>query len=114
MWLAAEGAAPTIRVRRRIRSGQPVAVRWRDGTANRWDWVGLFAAGADLTSPPLQQRLTGAVPVGEVAFPPLSAGEYVAALMLDDTTDALALAPFTVVDRSTRPVLDLSRRQAPR
>jgi hypothetical protein len=34
--------------------------------------------------------------------------------MLDDTTDALALAPFTVVDRSTRPVLDLSRRQAPR
>jgi len=114
VWLAAEGAAPAIRVRRRIRSGQPVAVRWRNGTANRWDWVGLFAAGADLTSPPLQQRLTGAVPVGEVAFPPLSAGEYVAALMLDDTTDALALAPFTVVDRSTRPVLDLSRRQAPR
>jgi GntR family transcriptional regulator/MocR family aminotransferase len=109
VWLAADGAAPAIRVRRRIRSGQPVAVDWRDGTANRWDWVGLFAAGADLTAPPIHQRLTGAAPVGTVAFPGLPAGEYFAALVLDDTTDVLALAPFSVVDRSTRPVLDLSR-----
>ena len=114
VWLSAEGAAPAIRVRRRMRSGQPVAVRWRDGTANRWDWVGVFAAGADLTTPPLHQRLTGGVPVGEVAFPPLPAGEYFAALVLDDTTDVLALAPITVVDRSTRHVLDLSRRRTPR
>ena len=37
-----------------------------------------------------------------------------AALFLDDTTDVLALAPFTVVDRPTRPVLDLSHRGARR
>ncbi|HSD01187.1 MAG TPA: hypothetical protein VLB81_02375, partial [Gaiellales bacterium] len=114
VWLAAEGAAPAIHVRRRVRSGQPIAVRWCDGTANRWDWVGLFAAGADLTAPPLHQRLTGAVPVGEVAFPPLPAGEYFAALFLDDTTDVLALAAFAVVDRPMRPVLDLPRGRARR
>jgi hypothetical protein len=114
VWLAAEGAAPAIRVRRRMRSGQPVALRWHNSTANRWDWVGVFARGADLTAPPLRQRLTGAVPVGEVVFPPLPAGEYFAALFLDDTTDVLALAPFTVVDRSRGPVLDLPRRGARR
>jgi GntR family transcriptional regulator/MocR family aminotransferase len=110
VWLSAEGAAPEVRVGRRIRAGQPVAVSWQDGTANRWDWIGVFSAGADMSAPPLHQRLTGAVPAGSVAFPPLPSGDYVAALVLDDSTDVLALAPFTVVDRFTRPVLDLSRR----
>ena len=112
VWLAAEGAAPAIRAQRRMRAGQPVAVTWRDGTANRWDWVGLFAAGADLSAPPIHQRLTGATPAGTATFPALPAGEYFAALVLDDTTDVLALAPFSVVDRSRRPVLDLSRSGA--
>ena len=29
--------------------GDPVQVEWEDGPANRWDWIGLFRAGADDT-----------------------------------------------------------------
>jgi hypothetical protein len=26
--------------------GQPITVRWRDGPANRWDWIGFYRASA--------------------------------------------------------------------
>ena len=29
------------------RVGTPITVRWTDGPANRWDWVGVYRAGAD-------------------------------------------------------------------
>ena len=57
--------------------GQPIAVRWADGPANRWDWIGVYRADAD--DPEKDDYLvwgyTGGHDAG--ALPPTTEGELV-------------------------------------
>jgi endonuclease/exonuclease/phosphatase family metal-dependent hydrolase len=57
--------------------GQPITVHWADGPANRWDWIGVFRAGAD--NPKKDDYLvwgyTGGHDAG--ALPPATEGDLV-------------------------------------
>ena len=41
-----DAASSSRRTGRRMRPGEPIDVRWADGPANRWDWLGVFEAVA--------------------------------------------------------------------
>jgi endonuclease/exonuclease/phosphatase family metal-dependent hydrolase len=57
--------------------GQPISVRWADGPANRWDWIGVYRAGHDDTENDdyTVWGYTGGHDAG--ALPPTTAGELV-------------------------------------
>ncbi len=57
--------------------GQPITVHWADAPANRWDWVGVYRAGADDTENDnyLVWGYTGGHDAG--ALPPTAEGELV-------------------------------------
>ncbi len=46
-WVRASDAEVQIRTdRSSYRVGEPIVVRWDDGPANRWDWIGVYRASA--------------------------------------------------------------------
>ncbi len=100
--------APSYRV------GDPITVRWSDGPANRWDWIGIYRAGAD---DPEKDDYTvwgytgghdaGALPPstrGELVLGrdhqgkpwPLPPGTYVAHYLLTDQYTSVGSTSFTV------------------
>ncbi len=94
--------------------GRPVTVRWSDGPANRWDWVGVYRAGA--SDPDTDDYLiwgytgghdAGALPPtteGELVLGrdhqgspwPLPRGRYVAHYLLTDQYTSVGRTSFTV------------------
>ena len=94
--------------------GKPIAVRWTDGPANRWDWIGVYRADAD--DPEKDSYLVwgytgghdaGALPPsteGELVLGrdhqgkpwPLPPGRYVAHYLLTDQYTSVGSTPFTV------------------
>ncbi|HEX6151581.1 endonuclease/exonuclease/phosphatase family protein [Nocardioides sp.] len=94
--------------------GDPIAVRWTDGPANRWDWIGVYRAGA--ADPEKDNYLVwaytgghdaGAIPPstdGELVLGrdhqgrpwPLPAGEYEVHYLLTDQYTSAGSAPFSV------------------
>ena len=94
--------------------GAPVTVRWTDGPANRWDWIGVFRADAD--DPEKDDYLlwgytgghdAGALPPsveGELVLGrdhqgspwPLPPGRYVVHYLLTDQYVSAGTASFTV------------------
>ena len=94
--------------------GAPISVRWSDGPANRWDWIGVYRAGA--ANPKKDDYLvwgyTGAHDAG--ALPPSTSGElvlgrdhqgapwplppgrYLVRYLLTDQYNSVGAAPFTV------------------
>jgi endonuclease/exonuclease/phosphatase family metal-dependent hydrolase len=94
--------------------GDPITVRWADGPANRWDWIGVYRAGAD--NPKKDDFLvwgyTGGHDAG--ALPPstegalvlgrdhqgkpwpLPPGRYVAHYLLTDQYASVGSTSFTV------------------
>ena len=96
--------------------GDPIQVRWTEGPANRWDWIGVYPADAD--DPGKDDYLvwgytgghdSGALPPsvdGELVLGrdhqgkpwPLPPGRYVAHYLLSDQYTSVAKAPFTVRD----------------
>jgi endonuclease/exonuclease/phosphatase family metal-dependent hydrolase len=94
--------------------GQPISVRWADGPANRWDWIGVFKAGHDATEKDdyLVWGYTGGHDAG--ALPPTTDGElvlgpdhqgspwplprgrYVAHYLLTDQYKSIGKVAFTV------------------
>ena len=102
VWISA-GAAPVLSTgRRRYREGEGIELSWRDAPGNRWDWVGIYPEEADPSrEEPLFYRFCNARPSGSITLaehvPP---GAYVAALMLDDGYEVLALATLEVRARA--------------
>lgn len=97
------GAAPTVTPDKPVyTAGAPIAIRWENAPGNKWDWIGVYAAG----DPDLYNylgflytdaALAGTVTFDETAFgAALPPGDYVARLMRDDGYVMLAQAPFTV------------------
>ena len=94
--------------------GQPITVSWADGPANRWDWIGVYKAGAD--DPNKDDYLVwgytgghnaGALPPstdGELVLGPdhqgkpwpLPPGRYTAHYLLTDQYTSVGSAHFTV------------------
>jgi hypothetical protein len=94
--------------------GAPVTVRWTDGPGNRWDWVGVYRAGA--ADPAVDSYLlwgytgghdAGALPPsteGELVLGrdhqgrpwPLPPGRYVVHYLLTDQYVSAGRATFTV------------------
>ena len=101
-WVQEPGATPSIETTSAgFKPGEPIGVRWRDGTANKLDYVGIFRAGDPNLYDYLGFIYTGARPSGSLEFArsdtgKLAPGRYVANLMLDDGYTIVASAPFTV------------------
>jgi endonuclease/exonuclease/phosphatase family metal-dependent hydrolase len=94
--------------------GQPIKVSWSDGPANRWDWIGVYRAGA--ANPHKDDYLVwgytgghdaGALPPstdGELTLGrdhqgapwPLPPGNYVVRYLLTDQYNSVGSVPFTV------------------
>ena len=109
------GAAVVVRTSRpTYEVGQPIEVAWHGGPAFRWDWIAVFPAGTeDVRDRHLIWRHTGAVPSGVVRLDqgaalvdqspvggrwPLSAGEYEARYLLDDSSRELGRVAFRIVE----------------
>ncbi len=96
------------------RQGAPITVRWADGPANRWDWIGVYRANAN--DPEKDDYLVwaytgghdaGAVPpttAGELVLGrehqgrpwPLPPGRYTVHYLLTDEYTSVSSTPFTV------------------
>ena len=94
--------------------GDPITVRWTDGPANRWDWIGVYHA--DAADPKTDDYLiwgytgghdSGALPPttdGELVLGrdhqgspwPLPPGKYVAHYLLTDQYESVGSTSFTV------------------
>jgi hypothetical protein len=106
VFLLEPGQEPSVSTPRpRLKSGESIHVQWSGAPANRWDWVGVYAEGADIESdPPLLWRHTGARVAGETDLDagaegggwPLAPGDYRLHLCEDDAYRSLASAAFTV------------------
>jgi hypothetical protein len=83
-------------------AGAPIVIHWANAPGNKWDWIGIYAAGdSDLYN--YQGFLyTEAAPEGSVTFDAealgeaLLPGDYETRLMRDDGYVILATAPFTI------------------
>ena len=114
-WLRARDAEVQVSTDRPTYGvGDPVQVEWEDGPANRWDWIGLFRAGADDTenddyllwgytgghdSGALPPSVRGAMTLdgSSQGRPwPLPPGDYVVHYLLTDQYESVGSAEFTV------------------
>ena len=105
-WVKAPGAKPQIATDKHIYNvDEPIQVTWQDAPGNRWDWVGIYKAGAD---PNVAWYIlwlyTNASIDGSATFDkhawgggwPLPPGKYSLYLLRDDAYHTLATATFRV------------------
>jgi Endonuclease/Exonuclease/phosphatase family len=117
-WLRDPRVEPRLETdRRTYRRGEPIRVSWTHGPANRWDWLGVYRAGA--ANPQTDSYLTwaytglhasgtvppsthGAVTLGTDTQGrwPLPPGRYVVHYLLTDRYKSAASARFTVAGGS--------------
>ena len=102
--------------RRTYAPGEPIEISWKNGPANRWDWLGVFKAGASAPHKDSYtiwsytgQHASGTVPPstdGSVTLGPdaqgrpwpLPPGDYVVHYLLADQYNSAGSAKFTVSD----------------
>jgi hypothetical protein len=100
-------ARPAVAVERpRVRTGEPIDVRWTEAPGERWDWVGVYAEGSvpDAEGQTLVWRHTRATVAGGTRLDgtaegdgwPLRPGAYRVFLFEDDAYTPLASTPLTV------------------
>ncbi len=117
-WVQAPGAKPLLTTdKTSYVSGAPMVVTWERAPANRWDWLGVYEAGAadpNVDSYLIWQYTGGAgsgTSAGTVAGSmtmdadtiegspwPLPAGKYVLYYLLADGYESVAEARFTVTE----------------
>lgn len=105
-WVVDANAVPSLSTDKNSYSGgEAITVSWENAPAQRWDWLGIYAAGdADLYNYLgflyTQASVSGTTTfdsdvLGEAMLPP---GEYEVRLMLDDGYQVLGSSRFTVVN----------------
>ena len=116
-WLRAVQAQVQLTTDKQVYTvGEPITVSWTDGPANRWDWIGVYAAGAsdpnvdnylmwDYTglhaSGTVPPQVDGSLTLGatsQEAQWPLPPGDYVVHYLLTDAYDSAGSTTFTVVN----------------
>ena len=115
-WVRAPGTKPVLTTdKATYTSGEPIVVTWKNAPANRWDWLGVYKAGAadpNVDSYLIWQYTGGAssgTSAGTVAGSmtmtkdtiegepwPLPAGKYVLYYLLADGYESVARMSFTV------------------
>ncbi len=105
-WIEPRDAKPQVGTdRSSYKSGEPITVAWRHAPGNRWDWLGVYPAGADPKGgDPGVWRHTEASVAGTGVLDakadgggwPLAPGRYDVHLLLDDSYRSLAEASFEV------------------
>ena len=93
------------------RVGEPIEVAWTAGPGNRWDWVAVFRAGDEGSDRHLIWVHTGTRISGSLRLDassavvdqspiggrwPLPPGDYEVAYLLDDSSERVAQAGFTI------------------
>jgi hypothetical protein len=85
-----------------IATAPDITLTFAGAPGYRLDWIGVYAAGEPSVYNYLGFAYTGARQSGSMTLPPdilsapLTPGEYELRLMLDDTYQVQAIAPFTV------------------
>ncbi len=108
--LKAPGAATEVTVDRAVyEPGEAIALHWRNGPGNRWDWIGIFPGEAEPTTENLltwrhtdgriEDRLAIDGSGAEDEEWPLPPGEYQAVYLLQDAIRPVARARFSVRPR---------------
>jgi endonuclease/exonuclease/phosphatase family metal-dependent hydrolase len=114
-WVRAEEASVQIATdKSRYAVGEPIEVSWDNGPANRWDWIGLYRAGADNPhkddyllwgytggheSGALPPSVSGSMTLDDSAQGrpwPLPPGRYVVHYLLTDQYNSAGSVRFTV------------------
>jgi Endonuclease/Exonuclease/phosphatase family len=103
-WVLAMDAVSQMRTTaERYAQGEPITVEWENAPGNRWDWIGIYAAGESDLYNYWGFLYTDAASSGTVIFDAealgetmLPAGEYEVRLMRDDWYVVLANASFSV------------------
>jgi len=107
IWVADPAAPAAIStVAPSVASGSPIEVRWSGAPGMRWDWIGVYAVGAE-PGDYVGFLYTGTRPAGDAMIDgeadwsegtwPLEPGDYLVRLLLDDGFTVLAeSAPFSV------------------
>ena len=114
-WLRSEVAGTTLSTDKRTYAvDEPITVTWANGPANRWDWIGVYRAGASdpdtddylvwgytggHDSGALPPTVSGSIELGEGSQGstwPLPPGEYVAHYLLADRYDSAGTTQFVV------------------
>jgi endonuclease/exonuclease/phosphatase family metal-dependent hydrolase len=106
-WLVAPGTRPEISTtRQNYEVGESIDVSWENAPGNKWDWVALYARGADPNVAWYKTWLyTDATVAGSATFDgtvhaskwPLRAGQYSVYLLEDDSYNKIAGSGFAVV-----------------
>jgi endonuclease/exonuclease/phosphatase family metal-dependent hydrolase len=104
-WVTDPAAKPGVAVAQAsVKSGDPIAVSWSNAPGNKFDWIGIYAAGDPDLYNYLGYLYTNATVAGQVTFTPedfgdaLAPGDYEARLMRDDAYVELAIAKFRVTE----------------
>ena len=104
-WVEAPGTVPRIAVAKpSYRVGEPIQVSWENAPGERWDWVAVYARGADpnvasyLTWAYTKSTVDGSLTLDRPSFGPwpLKPGKYSVYLLKDDLYVKAAAATFTV------------------
>ncbi len=101
--VVAASARPAVALSKPVYArGETIGVSWNAAPADRFDWIGLYAAGDADQENYIAFAYTGATAAGTTTFDKaaiggaLDAGAYEARLMRDDGYVTLAVARFTV------------------
>lgn len=105
-WVLERDAVPSVTVEKTIyETGENININWMNAPGNRWDWLGIYAAGdpdlynywgfAYTKAAPNGSTIFDATVLGETMLP---AGDYEVRLLLDDGYAVLAVGTFTVKD----------------
>lgn len=99
----AQDAKPSITLAgSEIASGDKLALSWKDGPANRYDWIGVFSAADPsvlnyLTYQYAEGKSTGDMEIELVGDDgPLPEGDYIVRLMVDDSYTPATSAKFSI------------------
>jgi hypothetical protein len=105
VWLGDPDAGPRLTVPTTVRAGDPITVAWANAPGARWDWIGVYPAGADplvddwLLYRYTETRIQARLDIDDAAEGdawPLAPGRYDIHYLLDDGYASLARATVTV------------------
>ena len=104
-WVGSPSQPPTLTsAKKSYAKGESIAISWTNAPGNRWDWIGIYAAGGDpLVDSYLEYIYTkttiaasGTIDEAAEGDWPLPPGKYEAHYLIDDGYVSLAKVPFTI------------------
>jgi hypothetical protein len=104
-WVGAPREGPTLTTSRaRYARGEAIDLSWTNAPGNKWDWIGVYAAGGDPLSDSYLEYIytrtaiagSGSIDAAAEGAWPLPPGKYEAHYLVDDGYVSLAKVAFSV------------------